>query len=259
MNQILVTKKLYITPELKRKKKVYKFEFIISIFLVCVLTSLCIYAEYDRTKNEKTSSEILSNFNQLLAETAQSETTKSSDDDVLVVILNNMGDYATEAATEETTTQELENLANQAEKRTSKSGYKYSTIASISIPKINVNYPILQGETGSDAETEELLKLSPCKFHGPQPNEVGNFCIVGHNYRDNRFFSKVKNLVVGDTIQITDLSKRTITYQVYDKHTVDPDDTKDTTQWTGGKKEVTLITCTDDSSLRIIVKCKEVK
>ena len=150
-------------------------------------------------------------------------------------------------------------MANQTEKRTSKSGYKYSTIASISIPKINVNYPILQGETGSDAETEELLKLSPCKFHGPQPNEVGNFCIVGHNYRDNRFFSKVKNLVVGDTIQITDLSKRTITYQVYDKHTVDPNDTKDTTQWTGGKKEVTLITCTDDSSLRIIVKCKEVK
>ena len=164
-----------------------------------------------------------------------------------------------EAATEETTAQELETLANQTEKRTSKSGYKYSTIASISIPKINVNYPILQGETGSDAETEELLKLSPCKFHGPQPNEVGNFCIVGHNYRDNRFFSKVKNLVVGDTIQITDLSKRTITYQVYDKHTVDPNDTKDTTQWTGGKKEVTLITCTDDSSLRIIVKCKEVK
>ena len=27
MNQILVTKKLYITPELKRKKKIYKFYF----------------------------------------------------------------------------------------------------------------------------------------------------------------------------------------------------------------------------------------
>ena len=32
MNQILVTKKLYITPELKRKKKIYKFDFIISVF-----------------------------------------------------------------------------------------------------------------------------------------------------------------------------------------------------------------------------------
>ena len=30
MNQILVTKKLYITPELKRKKKIYKFDFLLS-------------------------------------------------------------------------------------------------------------------------------------------------------------------------------------------------------------------------------------
>ena len=52
MNQILVTEKLYITPELKRKKKIYKFNFIISIFLVFVLTSFYIYAEYDRNKSE---------------------------------------------------------------------------------------------------------------------------------------------------------------------------------------------------------------
>ena len=38
MNQILVTEKLYITPELKRKKKIYKFNFIISVFFVCILT-----------------------------------------------------------------------------------------------------------------------------------------------------------------------------------------------------------------------------
>ena len=34
MNQILITEKLYVTPELKRKKKLYKFEFILSIPLV---------------------------------------------------------------------------------------------------------------------------------------------------------------------------------------------------------------------------------
>ena len=32
MNQILVTKKLYITPELKKKKKAYKVYFILSVF-----------------------------------------------------------------------------------------------------------------------------------------------------------------------------------------------------------------------------------
>ena len=74
--------------------------------------------------------------------------------------------------------------------------------------------------------------------------------------------SKVPTLTVGDTIDITDFSTqngRTITYKVYDKYTVDPSDTRCTTQLTGGKKEITLITCTDDSKLRVIVKCKEVK
>ena len=37
MNQILVTEKLYITPELKRKKKIYKFYFIISEIIELIL------------------------------------------------------------------------------------------------------------------------------------------------------------------------------------------------------------------------------
>ena len=37
MNQILITKKLYITPELKRKKKVYKVNFILSLFFLIIL------------------------------------------------------------------------------------------------------------------------------------------------------------------------------------------------------------------------------
>lgn len=62
MNQILVTKKLYITPELKRKRKS------ISLISFCLffgmhLISLCIYAEYDRNKSEETSQEIMSEFN----------------------------------------------------------------------------------------------------------------------------------------------------------------------------------------------------
>ena len=53
MNQILITEKLYITPELKRKKKLYKLDFIISIFLLCLLVGYYVYAEYDRNKGEQ--------------------------------------------------------------------------------------------------------------------------------------------------------------------------------------------------------------
>ena len=33
MNQILVTEKIYVTPEIKRKKKMYKFEFFLTVFV----------------------------------------------------------------------------------------------------------------------------------------------------------------------------------------------------------------------------------
>ena len=64
MNQILISEKIYLTPELKRKKKVFRFEFILSVFLLCILTSYAIYAEYDRNKNEAVSKELLESMEQ---------------------------------------------------------------------------------------------------------------------------------------------------------------------------------------------------
>lgn len=259
MNQILVTEKLYITPELKRKKKIYKFYFILSVFVVCILTSFYIYAEYDRNKSADESKQLLADINQTLAETA--EDTTIAKDDILLVVLNGTKEdsQVEDKQLEEKQNTDVATANEKAEWKTSESGYRYKIIATVQIPKINIQYTVVQGETGSLEETEALLKSSPVKYHGYDPNEVGNFCIVGHNYRNSRFFSKVPNLVVGDIVKLTDLTGRTIDYEVYDKHTVDPNDTRDTTQLTGGRKEVTLITCTNDSKLRVIVRCKEVK
>lgn len=257
MNQILVTEKLYITPELKRKKKIYRFNFIISIFFVCILTSLYIYAEYDRNKGEATSQKMLEQMDQTLASSGEDNTI--AQDDILLVVLDGREEDYNEAQAQESKELSVANMNNQAEIKISSSGYKYKIIAKVEIPKINVTYSVLQGVTGSTEETDELLKISPVKFHGCEPNEIGNFCIVGHNYRNTKFFSKVPTLVVGDTVNLTDLTGRKITYKIYDKHTVEPTDTSDTTQLTGGKKELTLITCTDDSKQRVIVRCREVK
>ena len=67
-----------------------------------------------------------------------------------------------------------------ATKHTTNDGYDYSAIATINIPKLNWSnpYPVLDGDTDSVDETTSLLKISPTKFWGPDPNEVGNFCIV---------------------------------------------------------------------------------
>ena len=164
MNQILVTEKLYITPELKRKKKMYKFDFLISIFLVCILTSLYIYAEYDRNKSEETSQQILEDMNQLLSQDAQTDTTIAKDN-ILLVVLDDAEDSGEDASAIETASNQTAQSV-QAEKKTTAKGSTYTTVAKISIPKIKLNYSVVQGETGSLEETEDLLKISPVKYHG---------------------------------------------------------------------------------------------
>ena len=243
MNQILITEKIYITPELKRKKKMYKVNLIISIILIVILFSFYVYAEYDRNKNENISQDILANMNIV------DDTTIDSEDDVWVIALDGGGEdninLYTSAESEET-------LKNTPLTGTyvAPNGKKYTTVGKINIPSINVDYPILANTTDS------LLKVSVCKFWGANPNEVGNLCIAGHNYRNKRFFSKVPNLVVGDIIEISDLTGKVLKYSVYDKYTVNPKDVSCTSQLTNGKKIVTLITCTNDSKQRVVVKAE---
>ena len=265
MNQILITEKLYITPELKRKKKIYKFDFILSIFLMIVLISVYIYAEYDRNKSEEVSQDLLAEMQYASQTSKVDDDTTAKDNSVLVVVLDDSSqNYVAEEDVgkhieESQQLQQETTKTNKSVKGTTQEGYHYTSVATINIPKINVNYAILEGDTGSAEETDSILKISPCKFWGPNVNEVGNYCIVGHNYRNSRFFSKVPTLSKGDTFTITDATGRTIEYKIYDKYTVDPKNVMCTSQLTGGKKEVTLITCTDNSEQRVIVKAREVK
>ena len=108
---------------------------------------------------------------------------------------------------------------------------------------------------------DTLLKISVCKFHGANPNQVGNLCIVGHNYKNSKFFGKLQNIKNGDIIQITDLNGQTLDYKVYDTKIVDPSDTSCTSQLTNGNIEITLITCyyengSAHASKRFIVKAR---
>lgn len=252
MNQILVTKKLYITPELKKKKKIYKFNFILSLFFLIVLVSFYIYAAYDREKSEAVSQEILANAN--IPEEDKTEVNS----DILIAVLNDTTDDGKEEKPVVVPTTNSPNTVATKPKEKSSAGYTYVVDGRIEIPKIKVDYPILSGETKSEQETEALLKMSPLKFHGPEINEVGNYCIVGHNYRNSKFFSKVPTLENGDIIKITDTTGKVVEYSVYTKYNVVPSDTTCTDQRTNGKKEITLITCTNDSKERVIVKARAI-
>ena len=73
-------------------------------------------------------------------------------------------------------------------------------------------------------------------------------------------FGNLPAIANGDIIELTDTKYgRTVRYEVYDRYQVVPDDTACTSQLTGGKREITLITCKEYGTQRLVVKAKEIK
>lgn len=127
-------------------------------------------------------------------------------------------------------------------------------IGMIKVDKIGLNYPILS------ESNDELLRISLCRFSGPMPNEVGNLCIAGHNYIDNRFFGRLNELSIGDNIEIYGLSGHKKDYEIYKKFEVDANDLSCTNQDVGNTKMVTLLTCDNSNqNRRIVIHSKEKK
>ena len=130
------------------------------------------------------------------------------------------------------------------------SGEKYHIIANLNIPSLGINYPVLS------STSNDLLKISLTKYWGADPNEKGNMVVLGHNYESKKFFSKLPKIKVGDKIEITDLSSKTLTYTVYDTQIINPYDNSCTSQLTNGYTEVTLITCYNRDANRFVVKAR---
>ena len=127
----------------------------------------------------------------------------------------------------------------------------YKVVGIIEIPKINIKYPILN-KTNDDS-----MQYSITKFAGGDVNSIGNFVVAGHNYLDGSMFGRVKQLEIGDEIKLTDLYNNTITYEIFDIYSVDPNDTSILESVEENTREVTLITCTKGHVERLITKARE--
>lgn len=131
------------------------------------------------------------------------------------------------------------------------STYKgFGVLGTMEIPATNLKYPVLEKVTKSSIETSIAF------LYGTGLNQPGNSVIIGHNYRNGLFFSNNKKLNIGDKIYITDTSGTKLTYTIYSKFETSPEDASFYQRDTDGKPEVTLSTCTDDSSARLIIFAK---
>lgn len=112
----------------------FQFQFIFCLLGAIISCGYYIYLRYDRNRNEALSRELL---------------TRSS-------ITNLYENYTPDYSSTRVSTE------NQYQT----DSFKFSIVGIIEIKIIGVHYPIIN-EFGYD-----LLKIAPCKFFGPNPNEV---------------------------------------------------------------------------------------
>ena len=121
--------------------------------------------------------------------------------------------------------------------------------ARIAISKINLDYFIYNNCS------EELLKILPCKYSGPELGEYGNICILGHNYFNGRFFSDISKLKNDDEIVLYGFNNDLYKYIVYEKLEVKLEDIKKVIEDEVSENSIlTLCTCTTDKDIRLVIK-----
>lgn len=128
----------------------------------------------------------------------------------------------------------------------------YGVLGKIELPKVGLQYPVL--ETMTNAKS---IDVSVAMQYGVGLNNVGNTVIIGHNYRNGTFFGSNKKLVEGDKVYITDLSGNRVEYTIYSKYITPQEDYSYAQRDTGGKREVTLVTCHSNNKYRLILCARE--
>jgi len=137
-----------------------------------------------------------------------------------------------------------------APKNVANSGkYKgYKVAGKLEMPTINKQFPILDESTNANA-----IEVSVVKVYGPTLNTPGNAIIGGHNYNNGTFFSRNKNLNIGDKIYITDVKGKRVEYTIFSKYYTPESDNTWFNRQTNGKTEVTLYTCDATGKNRLII------
>ena len=128
----------------------------------------------------------------------------------------------------------------------------YDVEGIIEIPKINIKYPIVS------KTSDEAMKVAITKFWGTNINDIGNYTMAGHNYKNGTMFGKTKYLEIGDKIKMTELNLNTVEYEIFKIYTIDPDDVTCIESVDPNTREITLITCTNGHKNRLVTKAREI-
>jgi LPXTG-site transpeptidase (sortase) family protein len=135
----------------------------------------------------------------------------------------------------------------------------------ITIPKINVNAPVVYLDSTAEADVQQGLQSGVVHYgNTPVPGQNGNAVFFGHSSNDwwvpgnyKFVFVLLDKVIVGDTFSINYQSKRYV-YEVTKTQVVDPTDVAVLNQTS--TPTVTLITCSPPGTSwkRLVVSAKQV-
>ncbi len=143
MNQILYSKENLdnnFTDKTKHKKSFsifFKIQFILCIIVVFVVSGYYTYLQFDKKQNEELSKQIVDRFS-----------------------ITNL--YKTNESTYSASRQSMDNTYQT-------NSLNFSVVGLIEIDALGINYPII------NEFSYELLKIAPCKFLGPEPNNIRKY------------------------------------------------------------------------------------
>lgn len=125
----------------------------------------------------------------------------------------------------------------------------YKVLGKIKIENLNIEQYILDS-TDIKALQNGVGRID----NGASLNNYGNFCIAGHN--NSKIFEELNKLKVDDEFVLIDKKMEETIYKVTEILEVEPDNLECLLQ-DENKIEVTLITCKDGATTRLVVKAEE--
>lgn len=106
-----------------------------------------------------------------------------------------------------------------------------------------------------DSTENDAMEKYPVKLYGGDINQIGNFCIAGHNY--DEIFARLSELAVGDEFYMVDTEDVIQDYVVTEITEVEPTDLN-CLMPVEDKIQVTLITCKEGATERLVIKAERV-
>lgn len=126
---------------------------------------------------------------------------------------------------------------------------KEEVIGLIEIKTLDIKYAVMEG-TGNHELSCGIGHITDTAGIG----ENGNCVLAGHNgSRHGTFFTNLKTIQMGEVVKLTDKEGNVYLYEVESMAVVGPYDNSVKDQ--GEEAELTLITCENKGTMRLIVKC----